>query len=208
MTVISGDELSTLSGLGFSESFSSETGINNSINNTINTFLGDGELNGPGWDAIKATYGRLGEALQKRSAAETDLSKAITDAVALLIEYLGEFTSLDDSKLDFLEHQIEVCYRQINMFMGQINRKKKVIAGYDNWDTEHKYPIYKEVYMYSEETRANMQKAIDGFNEKIESINKEIAKIEGLPAIIEQAMDILNGAETSLTAFTSAIGKI
>lgn len=173
------------------ENFESERKSANDIKTAISNFTSNigSSLQGEAWNKVKEKLFEYNSLMDKRIDSAEKLELAITEAINLILQYMEDYDELDDTKFQELKDEIELIKRNINKCEEIYNATHEVKTK-DDKGKEKKYTEYT----YSVDARNQAKKYIQEANEKLELINKELVKLEGLSEIINQAQDIINQA--------------
>ena len=167
-----------------------------SINNFRDTIGSSTNLQGSAWNLVSEKLGRYSDMMQLRIDSANKLEDAMTKALTLIKEYMGDYQVLDDSRLPELRQTLieikealrqakEICSATIEVTI--CDEKGRVIGSYTT-------------YAYSAEARAEASAYIAWAENQIIEISEEIAKLEGLPEIMRRAQNIVNEAMVEVYA--------
>ena len=171
------------------------------VNNAVALFVDSKDkLSGPQWDKVRSKFAEYSNALDKRTAVAEKLNDAIKAALNLLIEYLGDDLMLDSSMLGEYESQKRTCQNSIDKLHAMLDEMETVTITDSNGKktevTRHKYDqsTIKAQISSAEAVLAELQRLID--------------KINGLEAIYEQAVSILEPVFSEITEYGNIVSAI
>ncbi len=176
--------------------------LNNYLNNEISdsktvlkklkVLYNNGDIQSESWnDFVKPRLDNFVSFYEAREALASDIQARINEELNKIINEFGEDLPIDDTKIPELNEQKRTLYYTISILREKANKKEEIIY-FDNWDTEHKYPIKGTIYPYKAECEAKIAEAeaeIAVIEETIERIYKFIEAINLLNTKINEMMD-------------------
>ena len=172
------------------------------VNNALGLFVEESgtRLASNHWDTYRNTFSEFNKAIQARAALATKLGEAISKALQLLKDYLGDDQMLDSSKLEEYKKHKKTCEESIAKLNEMLNATTQVTRkNSEGQDIVITVPLYD-----SSDIRAQISKA----NETITELDRLIAKIEGLDEVYNQAEAILQEAFSDIDSFKTLVGSI
>lgn len=171
------------------------------VNNSVVLFADTKDkLSGPQWDKVRSKFAEYSNALDKRTAVAEKLSDAIETALNLLIEYLGDDLMLDSSMLGEYESQKRTCKNSIDKLYAMLEEMETVKVTDSNGKTSevtrHKYD------------QSTIKKQISSAEAVLDELQRLIDKINGLEAICEQAVGILEPVFSEITEYGNIVSSI
>ena len=160
----------------------------------LNTMISSGtNFQGDIWKAVSDRLTEYSELMNLRIESADKLEAAMAKAIKLIIDYMGEYEELDDSKLPELKEKAEQIKQNILDAENIINATHNVSVPVDdgNGGTTYKYVIQ---YVYSASARTDAKNYITQARSLLIEINKEINKLENLPIVLAKAEQIINDA--------------
>ncbi|MBQ6817609.1 MAG: N-acetylmuramoyl-L-alanine amidase [Bacilli bacterium] len=160
----------------------------------LNTMISSGtNFQGDIWKAVSGRLTEYSELMNLRIESADKLEAAMAKAIKLIIDYMGEYEELDDSKLPELKEKAEQIKQSILDAENIINATHNVSVPVDdgNGGTTYKYVIQ---YVYSASARTDAKNYITQARSLLIEINKEINKLENLPIVLAEAEQIINDA--------------
>ena len=197
MAQIYSDELkATLSSNTF-DMFDAEASESKTLNDAISNFVDSTKekLTGTQYDTFRSQFEKFSEALAVRMALAASLGAAIKEAIQLLVDYIGEDTSLDSSKLEEYRQERQTCANSIDSLKGMLSATHQVERD-GVMVTEAKY------------NSAEINQKIEIAEETLAELDSIIAKVEGLDAVYAKAESILAGAFSQIDGFKSNVSSI
>ena len=197
MAKIYSDELKATLSSGTLDMFDKEASESKTLNDAISNFVDNNKdkLSGEQYDNFRSQFEKYSEALAIRMALAASLGAAIKEAIQLLVDYIGEDTSLDSSKLDEYKQERQTCASSIETLKGMLNATHQVEKD-GVMVTEKKY------------NSAEVSQKIALAEETLAELDRIIAKVEGLDAVYAKAESILSGAFSQIDAFKSNVSSI
>lgn len=200
------DELNAFKNSSVCSSLKTDSKESGTVESVISDFvtMAKGRLTGDGWNNACAKLTEFQAALLKRAEVASALSDAIEAAINLIIDYMGEYPSLDCSKLEEIKENKRQCEANIELIQG---------AMYATKTESYIDPITQEtksrtVNVYSASEIAEFQACIDKLRESINEIQKLITKLEGLEDIYKQAEGMLASVFSQIDSFGTAVSNI
>ena len=145
--------------------------LTNFVSNSTST------LEGETWDAVRNKIGEFSEALEARCSAASALHDAITQALNMLKDYMGEDQMLDSSKLGDCRAQKQECENTISSLKAKLSS--------------------------STENTSSIRSQISSAEKTLEELDRLIKKLEGLDAIYQQAQGVLESGYQEVISFSS-----
>ena len=178
-----------------------ELSSNNDMRKNISDFCSDTTmLVGETWQKIKGKVSEYGPLLSQRSDVASSLSGAISAAIKLLLDYLGDDPYLTPEFADELLYRKQLAEESIASLQSKIDatyvEEKTDDDGNITRVTRNVYNIFD-----IREFRAS----ITALEEDIAELNRLIEKISGLPAIYEEAKGIIEEAYAEIEKFSSNV---
>lgn len=170
---------------------------------TINGFI-DGSNNvlvGEMWDVERQKLQRYNELLTQRANVEMQLQTALTEALQLIKDYMGDDADLDSAKLPELKNTVKQIERQIANIQAMMRETKTV----DTYDDEGKWTGSYEVPAHD---NAALQQQINELQPVLDEANRLVEKIEGLQAIMDRSQAIIDQAYSQLQQYEKAVDNV
>lgn len=196
------DEIDAFLSSGTIDTLTIDSKESTNINEAIDSFVtgSNGKLIGNHWDTYRTKFDSFSKALQTRIAVANKLGAAISEALQLLKDYLGEDQMLDSSQLDEYKKQRQTCQNSIDNLNSMLTQTTQVqytdASGQVQTRTE---PLYD-----ANEIRSQIAVA----QETLTELDRLITKIEGLDAVYNQAEGILKAAFGDIQTFQSEVEAI
>lgn len=197
MAKIYSDELKATLASNTFDMFDAEASESKTLSDAISNFVESNKdkLSGAQYDEFRSKFEKFSEALAIRMALAASLGSAIKEAIQLLVDYIGEDTSLDSSKLDEYKRERETCANSIETLKGMLTATHQVERN-GEMVTEAKY------------NSAEINQKIALAEETLAELDRIIAKVEGLDAVYAKAESILAGAFSQIDGFKSNVSSI
>ena len=160
----------------------------------LNTMISTGtNFQGDIWKAVGTRLTEYSDLMNLRIESADKLEAAMAKAIKLIVDYMGDYDELDDSKLPELKEKAEQIKQSILDAENIINATHNVSVPVEdgNGATTYKYITQ---YVYSAGARAQAKTFITQARSLLIEINKEINKLENLPIVLAQAEQIVNDA--------------
>ena len=160
----------------------------------LNTMISSGSnFQGDIWKAVSARLDEYSELMDLRIESADVLEEAMVKALTLIIDYMGDYEELDDSKLPELRDRVEQIKQAIMDAQNIIDATHTVARAYENERGGTSY-YYVTEYVYSAGARRSAREYIVQATGILREVEREIVKLEGLPIILAQAEQIVNDA--------------
>ena len=194
------DEIEAVLGSGTCSSLSTDATESKSINDSLTSYINTSQstLKGEQWDKSRAKMETFNAALQTRMELAEKLGSAIQQALSLLKDYLGEDAMLDTDQLPEYQQKRQECQACIEKLNAMLTR---TVTHTD----ANGQPYTTQELVYD---TAAVQAQINLANETLKELDRIIQKIEGLEAVYNQALGILEGAFAELTPFQNQVTSI
>ena len=171
------------------------------LKDSISEFTSDKErLKGEQWDTVKKKINEFQPLLEERGKVADKLIEAIKSAIGVLKEYLGDDQMLDTSQLeDYKEEK-----RKVEQTISDLKAKlletvtEEVDDGAGGTET-----ITKPKY-----NADDINKQIAAAEETLKELDRIIKKIEGLDAVYEKAMGIIEEAAAEVAKFQTDVEQV
>ena len=171
------------------------------LKDSISEFTSDKErLKGEQWDTVKKKINEFQPLLEERGKVADKLIEAIKSAIGVLKEYLGEDQMLDTSQLeDYKEEK-----RKVEQTISDLKAKlletvtEEVDDGAGGTET-----ITKPKY-----NADDINKQIAAAEETLKELDRIIKKIEGLDAVYEKAMGIIEEEAAEVAKFQTDVEQV
>ena len=157
-------------------------------------------LQGGVWEDVKTNMANYQNLLDCNMKASQFISDTLKTAMGIIVDYMGEDTELDDSKLPELRKQLEELTTKIAEMNAELSRMKSCTkAGPSTTVTdpetgEPKSVPGPDVPCYSESEINAYDTQIKEKETQKEELEKDIKKLEGLAPIVEAAQSIIQSA--------------
>ena len=170
---------------------------------TINGFIDSSNnvLVGEMWDMERQKLQRYNELLTQRANVEMQLQTALTEALQLIKDYMGDDADLDSAKLPELKNTVKQIERQIANIQAMMRETKTV----DTYDDEGKWTGSYEVPALA---NAALQQQINELQPVLDEANRLVEKIEGLQAIMDRSQAIIDQAYSQLQQYEKAVDNV
>ena len=171
------------------------------LKDSISEFTSDKErLKGEQWDTVKKKINEFQPLLEERGKVADKLMESIKSAIGVLKEYLGDDQMLDTSQLeDYKEEK-----RKVEQTISDLKAKlletvtEEVDDGAGGTET-----ITKPKY-----NADDINKQIAAAEETLKELDRIIKKIEGLDAVYEKAMGIIEEAAAEIAKFQTNVEQV
>ena len=171
------------------------------LKDSINEFTSNKDkLKGEQWDTVKKKINEFQPLLEERGKVADKLIEAIKSAIGVLKEYLGDDQMLDTSQLeDYKEEK-----RKVEQTISDLKAKlletvtEEVDDGAGGTET-----ITKPKY-----NADDINKQIAAAEETLKELDRIIKKIEGLDAVYEKAMGIIEEAAAEIAKFQTNVEQV
>ena len=171
------------------------------LKDSISEFTSDKErLKGEQWDTVKKKINEFQPLLEERGKVADKLIEAIKSAIGVLKEYLGDDQMLDTSQLeDYKEEK-----RKVEQTISDLKAKlletvtEEVDDGAGGTET-----ITKPKY-----NADDINKQIAAAEETLKELDRIIKKIEGLDAVYDKAMGIIEEAAAEVAKFQTDVEQV
>ena len=196
------DEIDAVLGSGTCSSLSTDSQESKTTKDALTSYISESKstLKGEQWDKSRAKMEVFSEALQTRIALAEELMEAIKKALTLLKDYLGEDSMLDTEQLPEYQKQREICVSSIDKLNAMLTETHQVPhTGSDGKTYYTTEPVYDS---------ATIQAQIDQAKQVLAELDRIIKKIEGLEAVYNQALAILEEAFAGLQPFQGQVTSI
>lgn len=196
------DEIEAVLGSTTCSSLSTDSQEGKTVNETLDSYINGSKstLKGEQWDKSRAKMQTFSDALKMRMELAQKLGEAIQEALKILKEYLGEDAMLDTSQLSEYQSQRQICQESINKLNSMLQETEPVQHTDANGQT---YVTYEHVY-----NTADVQAKIKVAQETLTELDRIIEKINGLEAVYNKALGILQEAFAGISPFQSAVSSI
>ncbi len=196
------DEVEAVLGSGTCSSLETDSTESKSIDDSLTSYINTSQstLKGEQWDKSRAKMQTFSEALKARMELASKLGNAIKQALQLLKDYLGEDAMLDTEQLPEYQQKRQECQACIEKLTAMLTETRTVT----HTDAEGKtYTTQELVY-----DTATVQSQINLANETLKELDRIIQKIEGLEAVYNQALSILEEAFSGIAPFQNQVTSI
>ncbi len=175
-------------------------GLKGSVDSFMSGIGASNILQGGAWEDVKANMASYQNLLNCNVQAAQFISDTIKTAMGIIVDYMGEDTELDDTKLPELRKQLEELNQKIEEMNAELTRMKSCTkpgethtttdpeTGNPKTYTDPDVPCYSSSEISSYESQIKVQET-----QKLE-LEKDIKKLEGLAPIVEKAQGIINDA--------------
>ena len=196
------DEIDAVLGSGTCSSLSTDSQESKTTKDALSSYISNSKstLKGEQWDKSRAKMETFSEALQARIALAESLMEAIKKALTLLKDYLGEDSMLDTEQLPEYQKQREICVSSIEKLNAMLTETHQVPHTGSDGST---YYTTESVY-----DSATIQAQIDQAKQVLAELDRIIKKIEGLEAVYNEAMGILEEAFAGIQPFQGKVTSI
>lgn len=165
----------------------------NSIEELQNTIANSNRLTGAAWEKVSEKLSEYNEALKLKISLADTLECAMAEALKLILTYLEDYESIDDTKLLETVEAILQAKATIEELKHSINKTQTATKEITDEEGNAKIITFTE-YVYSASARESMQNKVIELEQIVEDLTKEVRKQEGLYDIMAQAEQIINDA--------------
>ena len=166
--------------------------------NNLNSMISSGtNFQGDIWKKVSQRLTDYSDLMDLRIESADKLESAIAKAIKLIVDYMGDYEELDDSKLPELKESAEKAKKNILDAQNIVNATHTVTKTYEDEDGYTKY-YYVTEYVYSASARSEARAYISTTTALLKEINEEINKLENLPIVLAEAEQIVNDALTEI----------
>ena len=166
--------------------------------NNLNSMISSGtNFQGDIWKKVSQRLTDYSDLMDLRIESADKLESAIAKAIKLIVDYMGDYEELDDSKLPELKESAEKAKKNILDAQNIVNATHTVTKTYEDEDGYTKY-YYVTEYVYSASARSEARAYISTTTALLREINEEINKLENLPIVLAEAEQIINDALTEI----------
>lgn len=155
------------------------------------------KYSGTVWDQVVKKLDEYNEVLELKIKSADKLESAMAKALEIVLAYLEDYDSIDDSKLQETVESILEAKKIIATLKLSINQTQTASKEVTDDDGKTKTVQYTE-YVYSTSAREAMQKKVAELELIVEDLTKEIKKQEGLYDVMARAEQIINDALSSI----------
>lgn len=174
------------------------------VSSHLSNFMNDTvTLQGEQWNKERAKIGQYQQAFNKRGEVASKMIELINKAIQILLDYLGDDIYLDPSELEELKAMVLKCENNISSLEDTINATKQ-----ETYTNSEGKLVTTTVSVYSASQKAEFRRQIQELREIIKECKRLISKIEGLPAIYQQALAILAEIEPDLKGLNDMVTSI
>lgn len=169
----------------------------NSMNETLDDFIENSinSLTGEGWDSVRNKLGEYNTLLVQRMNVASRLGEAIQNALKLLTDYIGDYESLDTSKLEEIKLARNECYSNICSLENMLKQTREIeVDG-----------VKKVVNVYD---AGAINAKLNNLRNALLELDNLIKKIEGLDEIYLKAEQMLKDAFADVESFGSSVSNI
>lgn len=184
MALVNKSDLNSVkNSLSYLETIISE---NNNLINVINLFSTNSKekLKGSAYDSVRNKLELYIDALKKQNAICDNLRQNIISTNNQMINYMEEYSSLDDSNIETVRSSITKAKSEINIINKLISQTS---------DSQY---------------IAQLRTAIEALNKDIERLEKLLKKLEGLQPEDDSLKDKLSPVVSDITNYNSAVNNI
>ena len=167
--------------------------IKTEIDNLNTLISSGGNFTGSIWTAVGSRLSNYSDLMTLRINSADILESAIARAIKLIVDYMGDYEELDDSKLPELKEKAEQVKQEILNAQAIIDATHNVKYSKEGENGQTIYYTVTE-YIYSVDARKEARKYITSARLLLIEINKEINKLENLPIVLAEAEQIINDA--------------
>ena len=169
----------------------------NEIDNLASLISNGTNFKGDIWKKVGERLTNYSDLMNLRIESADKLESAIAKAIKLIVDYMGDYEELDDSKLPELKESAEKAKKNILDAQNIVNATHTVTKTYEDEDGYTKY-YYVTEYVYSASARSEARAYISTTTALLKEINEEINKLENLPIVLAEAEQIINDALTEI----------
>ena len=155
------------------------------------------KYSGTVWDQVVKKLDEYNEVLELKIKSADKLESAMAKALEIVLAYLEDYDSIDDSKLQETVESILEAKKIIATLKLSINQTQTASKEVTDDAGNTKTVQYTE-YVYSTSARETMQKKVAELEQIVEELTKEVKKQEGLYDIMARAEQIINDALSSI----------
>lgn len=155
------------------------------------------KYSGTVWDQVVKKLDEYNEVLELKIKSADKLESAMAKALEIVLAYLEDYDSIDDSKLQETVESILEAKKIIATLKLSINQTQTASKEVTDDDGKTKTVQYTE-YVYSTSAREAMQKKVAELELIVEDLTKEVKKQEGLYDVMARAEQIINDALSSI----------
>lgn len=155
------------------------------------------KYSGTVWEQVVKKLDEYNEVLELKIKSADKLESAMAKALEIVLAYLEDYDSIDDSKLQETVESILEAKKIIATLKLSINQTQTASKEVTDDDGKTKTVQYTE-YVYSTSARETMQKKVAELEQIVEELTKEVKKQEGLYDIMARAEQIINDALSSI----------
>ena len=171
------------------------------LKDSISEFTSDKErLKGEQWDTVKKKINEFQPLLEERGKVADKLIEAIKSAIGVLKEYLGDDQMLDTSQLEDYKEEKRKVEQTISdlkaKLLETVTEEVDDGAGGTTTITKPKYDA------------DDINKQIVAAEETLKELDRIIKKIEGLDAVYEKAMGIIEEAAAEIAKFQTDVEQV
>ena len=160
----------------------------------LNTMISSGSnFKGDIWTAVGNRLTDYSDLMKLRIDSANILESAMARAIKLIVDYMGEYEELDDSKLPELKEKAEQVKQEILDAQAIVDATHNVKKSKEGTNGELTY-YYVTEYVYSVAARKEARSYITSARILLLQINREINKLENLPIVLAEAEQIINDA--------------
>ncbi len=171
------------------------------IHSSLHSFISARfRLRGEQWDKVRTKLQTYDEALQQRMELATKLEEAITKALQILKDYLGEDMMLDTAQLGEYQKQRTICQNSIDTLNHMLTETEEY--SYTGADGK----TYTETRLKYDSAAIRSQ--IAEAEATLKELDRIIKKIEGLDEVYAKAEAILKEAFAGIDTFKSSVEAI
>lgn len=163
------------------------------IDNLISLISSNNNFQGQIWNNVADKLESYSTCMQMRIESANKLESAMVESLKLIKNYMGDYEELDDSRLPELRQRIVETKAAIEQAKTIMTATKTVTHTYEDEKGILQY-YYTTEFVYSADVRQQAKAFIEQATLLIEELTNEVTKLEGLPAILAQAEQIINDA--------------
>ncbi len=196
------DEIDAFLASGTLDSLTVDSTEGGSLNDALLNFVdrSSSQLEGVNWDGYRNKFSQFNAAMAARMSLAEKLGSAISEALQLLKDYLGDDLMLDSSKLEEYRRHRQNCLTSIENLNGMLSETTTITYT----DAEGNERTTTTALYDANEIRAQ----IDSANETLRELDRLITKIEGLDEVYSRAEAILQTAFAGIDVFKSQVEGI
>lgn len=155
------------------------------------------KYSGTVWDQVVKKLDEYNELLNLKIKSADKLENAMAKALEMVLSYLEDYDTIDDTKLQETVESILETKKIITTLKLGINQTQTATKEVTDDAGNTKTVQYTE-YVYSTSARETMQKKVAELEQIVEELTKEVKKQEGLYDIMAQAEQIINDTLSSI----------